>query len=297
MNTINLLAGPVVGALIGYATNFLAVKMLFRPLNPIRIGNFILPFTPGIIPKRKEELAKALGKTVGHNLLTSEDIGNMFLTEEIRTKIVTETIDFLFGVEKHTLKTMLTDYCTEEEYLCSKAYLEKMLCEKIASGISELDLGEIIVNESRRVIKEKTEGTMLALMANDKLIGSVTAPLGAKVEAYIKENGITIIRPIVNKEIENLENQPIAELVLELGLEKEQLSGLVDRIYSEFIRRKVAGFVSQFDIPGIVEQKVNTMDALEIEKLVLSVMKKELRAIVNLGALIGCVIGTVIIFV
>ena len=38
------------------------------------------------------------------------------------------------------------------------------------------------------------------------------------------------------------------------------------------------------------------MDVLEIEELVLSVMKKELDTIVNLGALIGFVIGIVNIF-
>ena len=57
MNWIQILAGPAIGAVIGYCTNYGAVKMLFRPLTPIRIGKFTLPFTPGVIPKRKKELA------------------------------------------------------------------------------------------------------------------------------------------------------------------------------------------------------------------------------------------------
>ena len=56
MNWIQILAGPAIGAVIGYCTNYVAVKMLFRPLKPIRIGKFTLPFTPGVIPKRKKEL-------------------------------------------------------------------------------------------------------------------------------------------------------------------------------------------------------------------------------------------------
>jgi len=297
MDAINLLAGPVIGALIGYATNYLAVKMLFRPLHPIKIGSFRLPFTPGIFPKRKEQLAKALGKAVGNNLLTGEDIGKLFLTEAMKGKVITEVTDLLFAGEKHSFKTLLADHCRKEDYLRGKTQLENVLCEKIASWIAGLDLGELIAREGRRVIKEKTEGTMLALMANDKLIASVTVPIAEKLEAYFKENGINMVRPVIKNEIERLENRPLGELVLDVGLNQEQLSELVDKVYTGFIREKVAGYIMQFDIAGIVQEKVNAMDVLEMENLVLSVMKRELNAIVNLGALIGLVIGALNIFV
>ena len=62
MSVIEILAGPVIGGVIGYFTNYIAVKMLFRPLKPVKIGGRTLPFTPGIIPKGKPRLAKALGK-------------------------------------------------------------------------------------------------------------------------------------------------------------------------------------------------------------------------------------------
>ena len=70
MDWIQILAGPVIGAVIGYFTNYIAVKMMFRPLKPIKFKNYTLPFTPGIIPKGKDRLAKALGEAVGENLLT-----------------------------------------------------------------------------------------------------------------------------------------------------------------------------------------------------------------------------------
>ena len=50
MDWIQILAGPVIGAVIGYFTNYIAVKMLFRPLKPIKIKNYTLPFTPGTYP-------------------------------------------------------------------------------------------------------------------------------------------------------------------------------------------------------------------------------------------------------
>ncbi len=67
-----------IGALIGGFTNHLAIQMLFRPYNPIYIKGRRLPFTPGIIPKRREELAVQMGKMVVEHLVTAEGIQKKF---------------------------------------------------------------------------------------------------------------------------------------------------------------------------------------------------------------------------
>ena len=66
---------PLLGAFIGYVTNYIAIRMLFRPLRPWRIFGVRLPLTPGIIPAKRGELAERMGDMVGSHLLTSEDVG------------------------------------------------------------------------------------------------------------------------------------------------------------------------------------------------------------------------------
>ncbi|MBW1645861.1 MAG: DUF445 family protein [Deltaproteobacteria bacterium] len=68
------LAPPAVGAVIGYFTNYLAIRMLFRPLTEKRIFGLRLPLTPGIIPAKRRELARNIGRMVGDHLLTREVI-------------------------------------------------------------------------------------------------------------------------------------------------------------------------------------------------------------------------------
>ncbi len=63
-----------IGAIIGGLTNSLAIKMLFRPYEARYIGNRKVPFTPGLIPKRRDELAVQLGRMVVEHLLTAEGI-------------------------------------------------------------------------------------------------------------------------------------------------------------------------------------------------------------------------------
>lgn len=63
-----------IGAAIGGVTNHLAIKMLFKPHNAKYIFGKRIPFTPGLIPKRREELAAQMGEMVVGHLLTPEGI-------------------------------------------------------------------------------------------------------------------------------------------------------------------------------------------------------------------------------
>jgi uncharacterized membrane protein YheB (UPF0754 family) len=68
---------PIVGAVIGYFTNDIAISMLFRPYRPIYIGKRLLPFTPGLIPRNQERLAKRVSDTIMGSLLTPEELQNL----------------------------------------------------------------------------------------------------------------------------------------------------------------------------------------------------------------------------
>jgi uncharacterized membrane protein YheB (UPF0754 family) len=72
-NYLLWLIPPLVGAVIGYVTNAVAIKMLFRPLNPVFFfRRFRLPFTPGILPRQRHKLADSIGAMVERELLTAE---------------------------------------------------------------------------------------------------------------------------------------------------------------------------------------------------------------------------------
>ena len=99
-----------IGALIGGMTNHLAIKMLFRPHNPIYFRGKRLPFTPGLIPKRRDELAKQLGVTVTNYLLTPETIRKKFFSQDIKDKVqdfVTKKSDELL-FDDRTIQHWLT---------------------------------------------------------------------------------------------------------------------------------------------------------------------------------------------
>lgn len=68
------LAPPVVGTVIGYFTNDVAIQMLFRPYRARYLGQYQIPFTPGLIPRNQERLAQRISDTIMGSLLTPDEL-------------------------------------------------------------------------------------------------------------------------------------------------------------------------------------------------------------------------------
>lgn len=97
----------VIGAIIGGVTNSLAIKMLFRPYKAIYIGGKRLPFTPGLIPKRRDELAFQMGRTVVEHLLTPESLKNKLQDESFVNTIegwAKEEVERILNTEKNFIE-------------------------------------------------------------------------------------------------------------------------------------------------------------------------------------------------
>jgi len=87
MNLLPYLAPPLLGAFIGWITNLIAIKMLFRPLQPWRLFGLRLPMTPGVIPAKRHELAVNIGRMVGSQLLTGADISRALSEETFKQEL------------------------------------------------------------------------------------------------------------------------------------------------------------------------------------------------------------------
>jgi uncharacterized membrane protein YheB (UPF0754 family) len=68
---------PILGGLIGYYTNDIAIKMLFRPYKAVYIFGRKVPFTPGLIPSNQERLGQNVANAIMKSLLTPEELQNL----------------------------------------------------------------------------------------------------------------------------------------------------------------------------------------------------------------------------
>jgi uncharacterized membrane protein YheB (UPF0754 family) len=95
LTMIAYLLPPIVGALIGWGTNWLALKMLFRPVKPWKLGPLVIQ---GVIPRRQDALARNLGEMVERELVSHHDLSNALASPEMleafRPMILTEAQRF-----------------------------------------------------------------------------------------------------------------------------------------------------------------------------------------------------------
>jgi uncharacterized membrane protein YheB (UPF0754 family) len=108
---IDFFIPPVLGAFIGYITNWLAIKMLFRPYEPKYIFGFHIPFTPGLIPKRRKEIAEAIAKTIEEHILPQEKLIKLFEDSNYKNRlhkrvelVIDDLIDSIVEDIRRTIK-------------------------------------------------------------------------------------------------------------------------------------------------------------------------------------------------
>ena len=287
------LAGPLIGAVIGYCTNYIAVKMLFYPKKEIKIWGHKLPFTPGAIPKGKPRLAKAIGNIVANTLLTEEDLKKKILSDETENAVVEKIMDGL----STNLHTSINRICPEEEYTNVREKVTNLLTDQILESVQNMNLEHIIVEEAGKAVKSKTKGTMLEMFLNDEMLNSLIQPVGGEIVNYIQVSGADYIKGEISRKLATLEEKSILELCDNLNVSQDSVRGMVSSLYQTAIESAAGNLVSNLNIAGIIEEKVSEMSIDDLEKMVLSVMKKELDTIVNLGALVGAILGMLNIFI
>lgn len=144
----------VIGGLIGWITNYVAIKMLFRPRTPIRLPFFTMQ---GLVPKRQLELAASIGEAVHNKLVKHEDIVSILDSPKLKERILTsieQQVDQFMGeiVAKNPMVGMFLsgDFGTQvRETLSAKleGAIPKMLGE--ASGVLEEELDFRAIVEDR----------------------------------------------------------------------------------------------------------------------------------------------------
>jgi uncharacterized membrane protein YheB (UPF0754 family) len=175
---------PVLGAVIGYVTNAIAIRMLFRPLTEKRVLGLRLPLTPGIIPKQRHQLAESIGQMVSRELLTEEAVRRQLATEGFQNKLE-ENIDALLG---DIIGTPLARLQRGNQELVFSS-VEGFLSEALYSFFSSRSFIHGVRNILGRVVHslgEKPVGELLGRSEVGPLVVQRVIPLLSEPESRIK---------------------------------------------------------------------------------------------------------------
>ena len=151
----------VIGAIIGGVTNVIAIRMLFHPYKAHYIFNMRIPFTPGLIPKRRDEIATKIGQVIEEHLITETLIHNKLnetKTKETINELVKEQIAKLKS-DQATIRYFAEKFDVKIDYLVNEK-LEDTISQKLLAFYNEHRNEEVIKllpKETKRMIDKKVE--------------------------------------------------------------------------------------------------------------------------------------------
>lgn len=294
MEILHIAAPILIGAVIGYFTNFIAIKMLFRPHKEIRIGGKRLPFTPGIIPKNQSRMAAAVGRTVSEQLFTSGD-----LTENLRKGSTLSELSDKITEEIFTSEITLASVSDKEELSQTElgVRISQGLSAKAVKKLSATDMKPIIRPAVREILAEYLKNPMVSMFLNEKLLSAIDEKIEDGLKSYIEKSGQETLEKYISEQMDHIAGKTLRDTLTEFSVDRETVSRGVQHMLEKVIDKFAVSVAESIDIKRIVTEKIEAMDVDQLENLLMSIMKNELQAVINLGALLGAIIGVINIFI
>ena len=318
---LSYIIAPLLGGVIGYITNDIAIRMLFRPHTAKYIFGIHIPFTPGIIPKEKGRIAEAVGGVISENLMNKEVLEKYLLSEDMVGKVRSAVKEFISTQQRNdeTVVQFLGHYLSKEEIDTFAQNINQSITKQTYEKLADSSVGEKVAHIAIDHVAQKLTidgaqellsgiggalgglgGMAAGLFGGNivaKFLGMLREPaehfLAKNINTMLRDNGEEIVSNMIGGEVDNFLNKPVSKLLEGHEEQLAQAVNTIESIYRSIITEHLPKILQSIDISKIVRERINEMDVNETEKLIFQVMDKELKAIVWLGALLGLVMGSI----
>lgn len=248
---------PLLGGLIGYITNDIAIRMLFRPHKAKYLLGIHIPFTPGIIPKEKGRIAEAIGGVISENLMNNEVLEKYLLSDEMIGKVQSAVEEFISTQQQNqeSVARFLGHYLSNDEIdtiaqninqSITKQTYEKLADSSVGDKVAHIAIDHVAQKLTIDGAQELLSGIGGALgglkgMAAGLFGGNIVAKflemlrepaehfLAKNINTMLRDNGEEIVSNMIGGEVDNFLNKPVCKL---LEGHEEQLAQTVDTIES-----------------------------------------------------------------
>ena len=324
METSYIIA-PFLGGVIGYITNDIAIRMLFRPHKAKYVFGVHIPFTPGIIPKEKGRIAEAIGGVISENLMNKEVLEKYLLSDDMIGKVRSAVEEFIATQQENneTVSLFFGHYLSKEEIDTISQNINQSITKQTYEKLADSSVGEKVAHIAIDHVAQKLTidgaqelisglggalgglGGMAAGLFGGNIVarflGMLREPaehfLAKNINTMLRDNGEEIVSNMIGGEVDNFLNKSVSNLLEGHEEQLAQAVNTIESIYRSIITEHLPKILQSIDISKIVRERINEMDVNETEKLIFQVMDKELKAIVWLGALLGLVMGSINILI
>lgn len=287
------ITAPIIGGLIGFITNSLAIKMLFRPHHAIYIGRFHVPFTPGLIPKEKERIAGAIGEVIAKYLLDDATIQKAVCDPKIKEKTAVYVHEFILRMKQVTisLEVFLDQKGVLNPLNIMETKFRNSVGDYMVKTITESDLIDDLIKSALLSVQQEMNPLVGKIAKNS--LRAAEPQIIANTKEMLLERGSQIIGGYIDQKYVEICDYKICDLAeIAEKHEKDAIEFFWDK-YIYFMKYQSSSLIKELNLQRIVEDRINGYDVAQLEKIILSISKKELNALVWLGGLLGMLMGFV----
>lgn len=193
MAYLTYLIPPILGCFIGYVTNVVAIKLLFRPRKPVNVLGFKIQ---GLVPARSKELSERIIDTLSE-LLTKDDleyiinraIARAYLENRIKKKVDQVLENTVLSVFSKTIKKGYTDIVDRISSSIAK-YVEDFTKEAVSKNLANnIDLRELVAKKAEEISDEEIERVFMKFAARElrfiEISGAVLGLIIGSIQSLI----------------------------------------------------------------------------------------------------------------
>ncbi len=215
-NWVGVVLFIVFATVHGYLGAWLAVRMLFRPRNPVKIFGLTV-FPQGMVPRHRERLAQAIGKAVGEELVSQETIvdelfGKEFLRKKIQAVVDSYTEDLISQNYPSLIEALPAN--VREPVLDAISTLQLKIAEHIEQVLQSEETIETIQSFVERRVDEVLS-QRVSDVVDEENFNKILAFLEEKIRSSIKTPAFEEkIRDFISKRVDDLATlqTPLGEL-------------------------------------------------------------------------------------
>ncbi|WP_022670472.1 DUF445 family protein [Hippea alviniae] len=249
--SIDVVSLPLIGAFIGYFTNYVAIKMLFYPKKPYYIGKVRVPFTPGLIPKKRDEIIEKIADVVEKKIINKDELIRYIYSKRNRIFLYDYTDKLLNELLEKKLSSLNIPYKKFTPII--ESLIEEKLKPLIDEKISDITLDINYITYNAFLLIDKTE--------------TVESLIGSKTKEKINSNIEILSIEALNRLSDSLDDPKIKEIIRKKIV--ESLDSYIDE--SNIL---TASFVSM--LAPLIEENDRIIEII-IEKLQALLKDKEIK--------------------
>ncbi len=194
MEVLRFFIMVLIGGLIGWITNKVAIKMLFRPVNPVKILFFTFQ---GVFPKRKDQMAISLADTIEKELLSKEVIFDKIMNNENMDELKKQVMDSLLSKIVEKIPSMVRMFLGSNVDQMAKDFLDKegdqffddMIDQFKEVGLTNLNIRDIVIERINALDFIEFEKIIFGLMNRElkhiEIIGLILGSLIGVIQYFV----------------------------------------------------------------------------------------------------------------